>query len=146
MRARSGSSPSTQNSRNVLLTSASSGDRVQQVADHHRLEHVELEVARASPPMLTAVSLPITWHATIVIASDWVGFTLPGMIELPGSFSGRIELAEPARGPGAQPADVVGDLHEARRERGERAAGEHDGVVRGQRRELVRRRRRTAAR
>jgi hypothetical protein len=33
---------------------------------------------------LIAVSLPITCTATIVIASDCVGLTLPGMIELPG--------------------------------------------------------------
>ena len=41
----------------------------------------------------------MTWHATIVTASDCVGFTLPGMIELPGSFSGRISSPRPLRGP-----------------------------------------------
>ena len=49
--------------------------------------------------MPTAVSLPSTWTHTIVSASDWVGFTLPGMIELPGSFSGSISSPRPARGP-----------------------------------------------
>ena len=39
--------------------------------------------------MLIATSLPITWQHSIVIASHWVGLTLPGMIELPGSFSGN---------------------------------------------------------
>ena len=36
---------------------------------------------------------------TMVIASDWVGLTLPGMIEEPGSFSGRISSPKPERGP-----------------------------------------------
>ena len=31
------------------------------------------------------------------MASHWVGFTLPGMIEDPGSFSGRISSPSPAR-------------------------------------------------
>ena len=35
----------------------------------------------------------------MVTASDWVGFTLPGMIEEPGSFSGRRSSPMPARGP-----------------------------------------------
>ena len=47
----------------------------------------------------TAVLLPITCTATIVRLSHWVGFTLPGMIELPGSFSGRISSPRPQRGP-----------------------------------------------
>ena len=40
------------------------------------------------------------------------------------------QLAEPGPRPGAEPADVVGDLHEAHRERLHRAAGEHEVVVR----------------
>ena len=51
------------------------------------------------PANLIAVSLPKTCTHTIVIASDCVGFTLPGMIELPGSFSGRISSPRPLRGP-----------------------------------------------
>ena len=47
-----------------------------------------------APPIPTATSFPITCAQTIVIASDWVGFTLPGMIELPGSFSGIDDFAE----------------------------------------------------
>ena len=35
----------------------------------------------------------------MVSASAWVGFTFPGMIELPGSFSGRISSPSPLRGP-----------------------------------------------
>ena len=46
-----------------------------------------------------AVSLPSTWMHTMIIASHWVGFTLPGMIELPGSFAGSTSSPSPARGP-----------------------------------------------
>ena len=46
-----------------------------------------------------AASLPITWTQTMVIASVWVGLTLPGMIEEPGSFSGRISSPSPAARP-----------------------------------------------
>ena len=51
------------------------------------------------PANVTAASLPKTWHATMVMASDCVGFTLPGMIDEPGSFSGRISSPIPLRGP-----------------------------------------------
>src|SRR4030095_11207511 len=37
----------------------------------------------------------------MVRASHWVGLILPGMIELPGSFSGIFSSAKPARGPQA---------------------------------------------
>ena len=49
--------------------------------------------------MFTATSLPITCAQTIVIASGCVGFTLPGMIDEPGSFSGSRSSPSPARGP-----------------------------------------------
>jgi len=35
----------------------------------------------------------------MVSASAWVGFTLPGMIEEPSSFSGIFNSAKPARVP-----------------------------------------------
>ena len=53
------------------------------------------------PAMPMVVSLPITCTQTMVMASLWVGFTLPGMIDDPGSFSGRISSPSPARGPDA---------------------------------------------
>ncbi len=37
----------------------------------------------------------------MVNASLWVGLTLPGMIDDPGSFSGRSSSPSPARGPEA---------------------------------------------
>ncbi len=43
----------------------------------------------------------MTWAQTMVSASHWVGFTLPGMIELPGSFSGMRSSPIPQRGPEA---------------------------------------------
>src|SRR6202158_614376 len=51
------------------------------------------------PAIEIAVSLPITCTQTIVIASDCVGLTLPGMIDEPGSFSGSVSSASPQRGP-----------------------------------------------
>src|SRR5580698_4300786 len=52
-----------------------------------------------APPKPTATSLAITWTAIMVTASAWVGFTLPGMIDEPGSFAGITNSAKPARGP-----------------------------------------------
>jgi transposase-like protein len=47
----------------------------------------------------TATSLAITCTAIMVSASAWVGFTLPGMIDEPGSLAGITNSAKPARGP-----------------------------------------------
>jgi len=51
------------------------------------------------PAKATAESLPMTWMAIMTMASHWVGLTLPGMIELPGSFSGMRSSPMPERGP-----------------------------------------------
>lgn len=48
-----------------------------------------------------AASLPKTWTQTMVRASHWVGLTFPGMMLLPGSFSGRFSSPSPQRGPEA---------------------------------------------
>src|ERR1700731_644478 len=53
------------------------------------------------PANATALSSPITWMQTITIASCWVGLTLPGMIDEPGSFSGKRSSPKPQRGPEA---------------------------------------------
>ncbi len=53
------------------------------------------------PAKATAVSSAITWIQTITMASHWVGLTLPGMIEEPGSLAGRISSPKPQRGPEA---------------------------------------------
>ena len=39
------------------------------------------------------------WAQTMVSASHWVGLTLPGMMLLPGSFSGSFSSPRPHRGP-----------------------------------------------
>ncbi len=36
------------------------------------------------------MSLPMTWQHTMVRASHWVGLTLPGMIDDPGSLLGKL--------------------------------------------------------
>mmetsp|Transcript_5595 Transcript_5595/g.14993 ORF Transcript_5595/g.14993 Transcript_5595/m.14993 type:complete len:224 (+) Transcript_5595:281-952(+) len=51
------------------------------------------------PPTVTAVLLPNTCAHTIVSASHCVGFTFPGMIELPGSLDGSRSSPMPQRGP-----------------------------------------------
>ena len=51
------------------------------------------------PAIVIPLWFPITFTHTIVTASHWVGLTLPGIIEEPGSFSGRISSAYPALGP-----------------------------------------------
>ena len=51
------------------------------------------------PAVATATSLPSTWIPTMIMASLWVGFTLPGMMDEPGSFSGRASSPSPQRGP-----------------------------------------------
>ena len=52
-----------------------------------------------APPMLTATLFPMTYAHTIVKASHYVGLTLPGIIEEPGSFSGRDSSPRPLQGP-----------------------------------------------
>mmetsp|Transcript_9690 Transcript_9690/g.24936 ORF Transcript_9690/g.24936 Transcript_9690/m.24936 type:complete len:204 (-) Transcript_9690:736-1347(-) len=51
------------------------------------------------PATLMPAWLPITWQQTMVIASHCVGLTLPGMMLLPGSFSGSDSSPRPQRGP-----------------------------------------------
>jgi hypothetical protein len=51
------------------------------------------------PPTVTVTWFPITWAQTIISASLITGFTLPGMIELPGWIAGRLISARPLVGP-----------------------------------------------
>ena len=79
-------------------------------------EQVPLEYHKTPPPLLTGlnvlssklpcelataitVSFPISWQHTIVIASHWVGLTLPGIIDEPGSLLGISNSPRPQRGP-----------------------------------------------
>ena len=111
-------------------------DRVQEVVDDHRLEDVELEVALRAGEA-DGCRRAVNLRATMVIASHCVGFTLPGMIEEPGSFSGIDQFAQAAARAGSEPANVVGNFHQRSGERFQRALREHEFVVRGERRELV---------
>mmetsp|Transcript_18810 Transcript_18810/g.65281 ORF Transcript_18810/g.65281 Transcript_18810/m.65281 type:complete len:213 (+) Transcript_18810:174-812(+) len=52
-----------------------------------------------APPKVTVVWLPKTRAATMLTASHCVGFTLPGMIDDPGSFAGSESSPKPQRGP-----------------------------------------------
>ena len=85
------------------------------------------------------VWLPNTWQQTMVSASAWVGLTLPGMIDEPGSFSGRISSPRPERGPEPSRRMSLAILNSPVGQRVERAMHEDIGVVRRQRLELVRR-------
>ena len=51
------------------------------------------------PAKVMAALLPNICTQTWVSASHWVGLTLPGMIEEPGSFSGSDSSPRPERGP-----------------------------------------------
>ena len=98
------------------LTIREQTNALQNVLDNDRLEHVELKHMLGhrpsqlaalrltsnwpfEPAMLTTVWFPITWAATMVMASHCVGLTLPGIILLPGSFSGSWSSPKPQRGP-----------------------------------------------
>ena len=51
--------------------------------------------------MPTPASFAMTCTATIVTCSHWVGLTLPGMMDDPGSFAGIVISPRPQRGPEA---------------------------------------------
>ena len=73
----------------------------------------------------------------MVSASHWVGLTLPGMIDEPGSFSGSLSSPKPQRGPEPSSRMSLAILFEADRDHVERARQLDQRVVRGQRLELV---------
>ena len=54
-----------------------------------------------APAKATALSSAMTWMQTMIMASHCVGLTFPGMIDEPGSFSGRTSSPRPQRGPEA---------------------------------------------
>ena len=98
MRASLGSSPSTQNRVKVAEASVSSRTECSTLWMITGLQTFSSRLPRA-PAMATAASLPYTWMQTMIMASLWVGLTLPGMIDEPGSFSGRSSSPSPLRGP-----------------------------------------------
>lgn len=57
------------------------------------------------PPIETETWFPTTYAQHIVIASHCVGFTFPGIIDEPGSFSGRESSPNPHLGP--EPKNLI---------------------------------------
>ena len=100
MRWRFGSIPSAQKRSKFTHASASSRTLCSTLWMMSGLKTFSSKLPDAAP-IVTATSFPITCAATIVIASHCVGLTLPGMIELPGSFSGIVISPRPERGPEA---------------------------------------------
>ena len=90
-----------------------------------------------APPMPTATSLPITCAQTMVSASHCVGFTLPGMMELPGSFSGIVISPIPQRGPTASQRTSLAIFMSDAGEPLSAPCAMHQRVVGGERLELV---------
>ena len=100
MRSRRGSIPAAQCSRKLAQPSAISRQLCSRSCASSGMNTLSSSWPDI-PAMPTATSLPITCAAAIVSASTCVGLTLPGMIELPGSFSGIAISPIPERGPEA---------------------------------------------
>ena len=98
IRPASGSMPATQCSVKLAMPSASSRIDCSRLSIKIGLKTLSSSVPDA-PATVMAVSLPNTRAQTMVSASHCVGLTLPGMIELPGSFSGNRSSPRPERGP-----------------------------------------------
>ena len=73
----------------------------------------------------------------MIMASHWVGLTLPGMIEEPGSFSGRFSSPSPLRGPEPSHRRSSAILISDAGQRPQGPAGHDQGIVGGQGGELV---------
>ena len=63
-------------------------------------------------------------------ASGITGFTLPGMMLLPGCSAGSLSSPRPASGPLFIEAQVIADLHERHGERAQLTGEFHRGVLR----------------
>src|ERR1700729_346259 len=86
--------------RSLLLASA----RI--VAEGKKLLMMTGRIALSSklpcePAKAMALSSESTWMQTMTMASHWVGLTLPGMIDDPGSLAGSTSSLMPQRGPEA---------------------------------------------
>mmetsp|Transcript_37604 Transcript_37604/g.87931 ORF Transcript_37604/g.87931 Transcript_37604/m.87931 type:complete len:213 (-) Transcript_37604:689-1327(-) len=98
MRSRLGWMPSTHDLVKQPAASPSSLDDESRLATITGLKTFSSKCPCA-PAKVIAAWLPTTCAQTIVSASHCVGLTFPGMIELPGSFSGRESSPRPERGP-----------------------------------------------
>src|SRR5216684_7746386 len=112
-------------------------DGVEEIENHHRLENVELEIAlRAGKADGGVVAHHLDGDHGHGLGLR--GIDLAGHDARAGLVFRKRELAEAAARAGGQPANVVGDFHERSGERFQRAAGENDFVVRGERGEFIR--------
>ena len=109
---------------------------VQQVADQHGLEHVELELAvhaRDRDRRVVAHDLRADHGQGLALRRVDLARHDRGA----GLVLRQLQFAEAAAGAGAEVADVLGDLEERGGERVERAGGVDDGVVGGEGLEFV---------
>ena len=107
------------------------------VENHDGLEDVELEIALRAGETDGGV---VAHH---LHGDHGDGFALRGIYFArhdgrAGLVFGKSEFAEAAARAGSEPADVVGDFHQRGGQRFERAAGEDDFVVGGERGEFIR--------
>src|ERR1039458_9835467 len=80
------------------------------------------------PANATAESFPMTWIEIMIMASHCVGFTLPGMIEDPGSLAGNINSPSPQRGPDASQRISLAIFVSGDGKRAKRSMRVHHGV------------------
>ena len=136
MRSRLGSMPRAQCSSKLRTPSASRRTLCRKLWMISGLNTFSSKLPDA-PPMLIATSLPITCaaqhrHRLALGRVDLARHDRAARLVL-----GDADLAEPRARARGQPAHVVGDLHQRRRQRLERAVREDQRVVPGERLELV---------
>ena len=91
--------PRTHLSAKLLLASANSSTDCKLLYTINGFATFNSKCDNIEFPAEMAQSLPITCAHTIINASHCVGLTFPGIIELPGSFSGKYNSPNPALGP-----------------------------------------------
>ena len=115
---------------------ADESDRLQQVMDHDRLEHVEFHVALAAGHGYgRVVAHDLTAHHCQRFALGRVDFA--GHDRRARFILGQYQFAETRPGARAQKPHIVGDFEQAARQRIERARRFHDGVMTGERFKFV---------
>ena len=111
-------------------------DGMQIIENHHGLENVELKISLGAGEADGGV---VAHHLG---GDHGEGFALSGIYFAghdggAGLIFGESQFAEAAARAGGEPANVVGDFHERGGQSFQRAAGENDFVVRGERGEFV---------
>ena len=112
---------------------------LQEVVQQQRLADIQLEVAAGSGPAhrhVVAKNLPADHQQRLALGR----VDLARHDRTAGLVGRNHDLAQPAAWPRGEPAHVVRNLHQARRQPPQRAVRMHHRIVRGQRFELIRRR------